>query len=166
MTGIKIMTVLKERGYKYALPRYFPKIKDAFFYQRTKGNVVIAQFLYKAILRRVPVLTGNLKNNINLEVSSTGDAIISISGRTPYAAFQELGYTPHYIPVSWIYDHLAVPGTSRPVTTQKFAFVSEYTPFIRPSYMSLKKNYNRIWSRNWYKSMIRGGKVYKVYTLP
>lgn len=165
---IQFRVILVERGYKAAdifnENVGLPAISLAHTNLTKFGAKAIEMYMKRAIMGRVPVFTGNLRDRILITRYYMPDHVeIRIWGNTAYARFQESGYFPHYIPIEYIYKHISnplAPTTFEPVVS-KWVLVRKYTPYVSPAYISLRKRYVNIFKRQWYKEMVARGTINK-----
>lgn len=103
-----------------------PKHTEKEIFKKSKEFMV---FVKKSARLRAPKSTGELARSINFKVK--GKQIV-LTVDSPYAIFQEEGFTPHWV-------HAGLPtrnslGTiGNAFNIAGFAFVSKHTPFIKPA---------------------------------
>ena len=101
----------------------------------------IVKSLQRRARMRAPVETGNLWESIQARKASKGVAILEVD--SPYAMAQEFGFTPHWIPIEFVEQHLADPGIpGQWVDNPKGWILSQWKngPFIRPAVSGVLKD--------------------------
>jgi len=103
----------------------------------------VANSLSKSMKLRAPRATGTLANSINVVPITKGFAV---TVDAPYGVAQEYGFTPHVIPIEFIFQHLASPGArgqwvDNPI---RFVWVSKSTPFVMPALDATAQNFPNI----------------------
>lgn len=157
-------------GDKIAIPMYHKKLEMAMYNLNKNGTLACGIFLRKAMLRRVPVETGFLKDSIKMKIIKKTNEFykLRISVNAPYALAQEFGYThPTAIPIDYILQHMGSPGSRGNYVdrTSGWVYPTKYTPYIRPSIKALIRNIPTIYKRKWYQEVRKQGKISKTIKL-
>lgn len=145
--------ILKTRGFqKGSRVTLFPPSSVAHNLTR-RVNIVMADFFLRAVKRRVPVSSGRLRSSIRGVFSRQSKGqVFNLFSALPYAAPQDIGFIPHYIPIEYI-----TGGAEGPVTNPEyFVVVSKHTPFIAPAYKALFRNLPRLHNKAWAKALQQG----------
>ena len=84
----------------------------------------------KSAKLRAPRQTGELAQSINWKAYGDNRLILTVD--SPYGAYQELGFTPH-----WVHALMSTGNKSGTIGSAfniaGFAFVKKHTPFIQPA---------------------------------
>lgn len=84
----------------------------------------------KSAKLRAPRKTGELADSINWKSWGKNRLILTVD--SPYGAYQELGFTPH-----WVHAGMSTGNKSGTIGSAfniaGFAFVKKHTPFIQPA---------------------------------
>ena len=98
--------------------------------QIQKSNLKLGSYIQKNAKLRAPRDTGFLASQIR--VYKRGKDVVIDTGQAYYAYYQEYGYTPHFIPTEYIFQHRQSPNIPGQYVSNPtgFVFVSRSKPFM------------------------------------
>lgn len=121
MIQIKITNINEVEKYLIKLPMKIDK-------ELVNTNTILMSNILKSAKRRVPVDTGSLRESIRLLPIRKGKNVKKwqLIVSSPYALFQEEGFTPHSFFAGGSFN-------SSKLAPNRRYFVSKWTPFVRPA---------------------------------
>lgn len=130
MIKIKISNVDEVEKFLITLPKKIDK-------ELTYANTSLMSNIYKSARRRAPVDTDSLRESIQLPPVKKGKTTKKwqLVVNSPYALFQEEGFTPHSFYASGAFN-------SSKLSPGRRYFVSKWTPFVKPAFNEQIKSFS------------------------
>lgn len=128
---IQIRNVNKVENFLINLPKKLDK-------ELSKTNKSFMTHVYKSARRKAPEDTGSLKESIKLKPFKKGKNVKKwkIVVESPYALFQEEGFTPHSFFAGGAFN-------SSKMVPMKTYHVSKWTPFLKPALSEQIKTFGK-----------------------
>ena len=139
------MIIIRMKGFKET-ERWINEIRTRMPTLSIEMAQEVANSLSKSMKLRAPRATGNLANSISVKPFKK-DFLVTVDA--PYGVAQEYEFTPHLIPLEFIFQHLASPGARGQFVNNPigFVWVSKSTPFVMPALQATAQNLPNIASR-------------------